>query len=251
MLEERELLTEGKGKRVYATDDPRTAIVYFKDEAMAFHGLKRGRIMGKGEVNNEVCRHIFLLLKRRGIENHFIRRLDDRRSLVRRLEIIPFAVKVRNRVAGSLVGRLPLTVGSFLYPPVVEFVLKDEELDNTLINSSHIRALRLATLQEIDFITATALKINEILTEHLAAVDIELIDFKLEFGRDGDKIILADEISPDTARFWDSKTHEPLDIDRFRQNLGNVEQAYQDVLQRMMGLDAAENLPDDDQEEEL
>ena len=235
MVEMRELLTEGKGKKVYATDDPDTAIVYFKDEAMAFHGLKRGRILGKGEVNNAVCRHIFALLTRHGVENHYICQLDARQSLVKRVEIIPIAVKGRNRVAGSLHGRIGLPTGTKLDAPVIEFVLKDEDLDSPLINTTHILALKLATEEEVASITATARKINAILAEYLAEINIELIDFKLEFGRIDGRIVLADEISPDTARFWDANTHEPLDIDRFRRDLGNVEQAYQDLLQRMMG----------------
>lgn len=240
MVEMRELLTEGKGKKVYATDDPETAIVYFKDEAMAFHGLKRGRILGKGEVNNAVCQHIFALLTRHGVENHYIRQLDARQSLVKRVEIIPIAVKVRNRVAGSLHSRIGLPTGTKLERPVIEFVLKDEDLDSPLINTTHILALNLATEEEVASITATARKINKILTEYLAEINIELIDFKLEFGRIDGRIVLADEISPDTARFWDANTHEPLDIDRFRRDLGNVEQAYQEVLRRMMGADEAQ-----------
>jgi len=240
MVEMRELLTEGKGKKVYATDDPDTAIVYFKDEAMAFHGLKRGRILGKGEVNNAVCRHIFSLLTRHGVENHYIRQLDARQSLVKRVGIIPIAVKVRNRVAGSLHGRIGLPTGTKLEQPVIEFVLKDEDLDSPLINTTHILALKLATEEEVAFITAAARKINTILAEYLAEINIELIDFKLEFGRMDGRIVLADEISPDTARFWDASTHEPLDIDRFRRDLGNVEQAYQEVLRRMMGADEAQ-----------
>lgn len=235
MVELGELLKEGKGKRIYATNDPDTAVVYFKDETMAFHGLKRGRILGKGEVNNAVCKHIFTMLAEKGVENHFIEQLDARQSLIKRTEIIPVAIKVRNICAGSVHDRIGLPIGTKMVPPVVECTLKDDDLDNPLINFSHIEVLKLATREEMDEIYNVALKINDILSAYLLEIGIELIDFKLEFGRYHGKIILADEISPDTARFWDARTHEPLDIDRFRRDLGNVEQAYQEVLRRMMG----------------
>lgn len=237
MVEMGNLLTEGKGKRVYATNEPDKAIVYFKDEAMAFHGLKRGRILGKGEVNNAVSRQFFQLLTKNGIENHYLEQLDSRQSLVRRVDIIPVAVKVRNRAAGSLAKRCGFPVGEKMNPTVVEFCLKDDYLDNPLVNSTHIQALKLATAEELREINATALRVNEILTEYMKEINIEVIDFKLEFGRFEGRILVADEISPDTARFWDARTHEPLDIDRFRRDLGNVEQAYQELLHRMMGLD--------------
>lgn len=243
MVETGALLTEGKGKRVYATGVDEEAIVYFKDEAMAFHGLKRGRILGKGEVNNAVCRHIYELLERHGVKTHFIRQLDGRQSLVKRVEIIPVCVKVRNRVAGGLARRIDLPTGMKLNPTVIEFCLKNEDLDDPLVNFTHIRALGLATAEELNFISETASRINGILTDFLAEIGIELIDFKLEFGRFHGEILLADEISPDTARFWDARTHEPLDIDRFRRDLGNVEQAYQEVLHRMMGMDEGETAP--------
>ena len=235
MVELGELLKEGKGKRIYATNDPDTAVVYFKDETMAFHGLKRGRILGKGEVNNAVCKHIFTMLAEKGVENHFIEQLDARQSLIKRTEIIPVAIKVRNICAGSVHDRIGLPIGTKMVPPVVECTLKDDDLDNPLINFSHIEVLKLATREEMDEIYNVALKINDILSAYLLEIGIEWIDFKLEFGRYHGKIILADEISPDTARFWDARTHEPLDIDRFRRDLGNVEQAYQEVLRRMMG----------------
>ena len=232
-----EILREGKGKKVYATDDPDQAIVYFKDEAMAFHGLKRGRILGKGEVNNAVCEHLFTLLQENGIETHFIRRIDARHSLVKRCEMLPFSVKVRNRVAGQLASRTGLPVGMKLEPPVVEYNLRDTDLDDDpLINHTHIYAMRAATPEEMDEITRISLKVNEILTAYLKEISIELIDFQLEFGRYQGRILLADEITPDTARFWDSSTHEPLDIDRFKRDLDNVAEAYQEVLHRMMGV---------------
>ena len=237
MLEMGQLLTEGKGKRIYATSDPEKAIVYFKDEAMAYHGLKRGRILGKGEVNNAVCRHIYEMLESHGVETHYIRQLDARQSLIWRVEMIPISIKVRNRVAGSLTRRIGLPMGTALLEPVVECNLKDEELECPLINESHIRALKLATREEMAFINRTALKINDILTDYMKEIGIELIDFQLEFGRFHGKILLADEISADTSRFWDMSTHEPLDIDRFRRDLGNAEQAYQELLHRMMGME--------------
>lgn len=235
MVEIGKLLTEGKGKRVYETNDPEVAVVYFKDEAMAFHGLKRGRILGKGEVNNAVCGHLYQMLSEKGIETHYIEKLDARQSLVKRCEIIPIAVKVRNRVAGSLAKRIGYAIGTKLDSPIVEFELKDEYLDNPIINGTHAAAMHLATNQEMRFIVDTAIRINEILTEYMADIGVELVDIKLEFGRYEGKILLADEISPDTARFWDARTHEPMDIDRFRRDLGNVEQAYQDLLHRIMG----------------
>lgn len=237
MIKIGELLTEGKGKRVYATNEPDKAVVYFKDEAMAFHGLKRGRILGKGEVNNAVCRHMFSLLTENGVPNHYLEQLDSRQSVVRRVEIFPVAVKVRNRAAGSLAKRLGCPVGTVMKQPVLECNLLRHDLDDPLINFTHIEAMQLATRREMDYICETALKVNEIVTEHMKGIDIELIDLKLEFGRYEGQILVADEISPDTARFWDANTHEPLDIDRFRRDLGGAEQAYQELLHRMMGLE--------------
>ena len=236
MPEIRELIREGKGKRVYATDDPDLAVVYFKDEAMAYHGLKRGRILGKGEINNAICQHLFTLLADQGVENHFVRQLDARQSLVLRCEMMPFAVKIRNRVAGGMHIRTGLPVGMKLEQPVIEFVLKDSEMDvDALVNHTHLLAMKAATMEEIETIRAQSRRINDILSAYMSEINIELIDFRIEFGRFKGKILLADEISPDTARFWDSSTHEPLDIDRFRRDLGDVKEAYQEVLHRMMG----------------
>lgn len=237
MPEIRELIQEGKGKRVYATEDPELAVVYYKDEAMAFHGLKRGRILGKGEINNAICQHLFTMLKEHGVENHFVRTLDPRQSLVLRCEMMPFAVKIRNRVAGGMHVRTGLPVGMKLEQPVMEFVLKESEMDvDALVNHTHLLAMKAATMEEIEQIRALSKKINEILSNYMSEIHIELIDFRLEFGRFHGKILLADEISPDTARFWDSSTHEPLDIDRFKRDLGDVKEAYQEVLHRMMGM---------------
>lgn len=236
MPEIKELIREGKGKRVYATEDPDLAIVYYKDEAMAYHGLKRGRILGKGEINNAICQHLFTLLKNQGVENHFVRKLDARQSLVLRCEMMPFAIKVRNRVAGGMHVRTGLPVGMKLDPPVLEFVLKESEMDtDALVNHTHLLAMKAATMEEITEIRRLSRRINEVLSAYMSEIRIELIDFRLEFGRYKGKILLADEISPDTARFWDSSTHEPLDIDRFRRDLGDVKEAYQEVLHRMMG----------------
>ena len=235
MLHTCELIREGKSKRIYATDDPDLAVVYFKDEAMAFHGLKRGRIVGKGEVNNAICRTLFGLLEKEGIETDYVAMLDPRQSVIRRVEMLPIEVKVRNRAAGSLMERIGLQLGAKLEPPVVEFLYKDEELDMPMINISHIRAMALATEEEMRFITETALKVNRILTEYMRTISVELIDLQLEFGRYHGRIVLADDISPDSARFWDARTMEPMDIDRFRRDLGGAEQGYRELLRRMMG----------------
>ena len=238
MIQTCELIREGKSKRIYATTDPTRAVVYFKDEAMAYHGLKRGRILGKGEVNNAVCRTFFELLSRHGIPNHFVECLDSRQSLICRCEMIPLGVKVRNRVAGSLIARTALPAGIVLDPPVVEFVYKNvDAMEKPLVNISHILAMKLATRAEMDYITDVALQINEIITAYMREIDIEMVDFTLEFGRYQGQILVADEISPDVARFWDMKTREPLDIDRFRRDLGDTEKAYQELLHRMMGME--------------
>ena len=237
MLQTGELIREGKTKRIYATDDPRLAVLYFKDEAMAYHGLKRGRILGKGEVNNQVCRTFFQLLTENGVPNHFVRQLDNRQSVIYRCDVIPVKVKVRNRVAGNLAERLELEEGRPLNPPVVEFLLKNSQAEDALINITHILAMRLATREEMDYITHTALRVNELISEYMREIGIEVIDFALEFGRFEGEILVADEISPDVARFWDLRTGERLDIDRFRRDLGDAEQAYQELLHRMMGIE--------------
>ena len=228
-------ITEGKGKRIYATENPDEAVVYYKDEAIAFHGLKRGRIIGKGEINNRICEYLFTLLAQQGVPNHFIRRLDERSSLVRRVEIVPVVVKVRNIVAGSLARRTGYPEGTRLRNTVIEYCLKDTELDDPLVNLTHITAMGLATADEIHLMEEIAFRVNGILTEVLRDINIELIDFKLEFGRFHGEVLLSDEISPDTCRFWDASTHEPLDIDRFRRGLGDVEDAYREVLHRLTG----------------
>ena len=230
-----DMIAEGRGKRLYATENPEECVVYYRDETFAFHGLKRGRIIGKGEINNLICEYMFTLLTQKGVPNHFIRRIDKCSSLVKRVEIIPVSVKVRNIVAGSLAKRIGYPDGTHLKNTVVEYNLKYPELDDPLVNITHITAVELATREEMDIMYNYALRVNEILKETMKEIGIELIDFKLEFGRYHGEILLADEVSPDTCRFWDSRTHEPLDIDRFRHELGNVEEAYHEVLHRLTG----------------
>lgn len=230
-----DLVAEGKAKRLYATENPEEGVIYYRDETFAFHGLKRGRIIGKGEINNLICEYIFTLLSQKGIPNHFIRRIDNRCSLVKRVEIIPVVVKIRNIVAGSLAKRTGYPEGTRLHNTVLEYCLKDAELEDPLLNLTHITAMALATPDEIRLMEEMSLRVNEILIGCLSEIQIELIDFKLEFGRFHGQLLLADEVSPDTCRFWDAKTHEPLDIDRFRRDLGNVEEAYREVLHRLTG----------------
>ncbi len=230
-----DLIAEGKGKRLYATKNPEEAVIYYRDEAFAFHGLKRGRIIGKGEINNLICEYMFQMLTEKGVPNHFIRRIDDRCSLVKRVEIIPVVIKVRNIVAGSLIQRTGYPAGTRLKNTVVEYCLKDADLEDPLLNATHVTAMSLATLDELHRMEELSLKVNECLTECLGDIQIELIDFRLEFGRFQGEILLADEVSPDSCRFWDARTHEPLDIDRFRHDLGDVEEAYREVLHRLTG----------------
>ena len=235
MSEITDLIAEGRAKRLYATENKDEAVVYYRDETVAFHGLKRGRIIGKGEINNLICEYMFTLLTEKGVPNHFIRRIDNRCSLIKRVEIIPFTVTVRNIAAGSLARRIGLPDGTRLANPVLEFNLKNEELEDSLLNITHITALNLATTEEVKTIERMSRRVNEILTECMSGIGIELIDFKMEFGRCKGEILLADEVSPDTCRFWDANTHEPLDLDRFRHDLGDVEEAYREVLHRLTG----------------
>jgi len=235
MSEITNLIAEGRAKRLYATENEDEAVVYYRDETVAFHGLKRGRIIGKGEINNLICEYMFTLLTEKGVPNHFIRRIDNRCSLVKRVNIIPFTVTVRNIAAGSLARRIGLPDGTRLRNPVIEFNLKNEELEDSLLNVTHITALDLATTAEVKQIEMMSRRVNEILTECMSDIGIELIDFKVEFGRYKGEILLADEVSPDTCRFWDANTHEPLDLDRFRHDLGDVEEAYREVLHRLTG----------------
>ena len=235
-MEKTNLLYEGKAKKVYETSDPAVLIVDYKDDATAFNGLKKGTIAGKGAINNRVTNHLMKLLEKEGVPTHFVEELSDRETLVKRVSIIPLEVIVRNIAAGSLAKRLGLPEGTKLKSTVLEFCYKNDELGDPMINDSHILAMGFATEEEIALIREYALKINDILTEYLHDLGIELIDFKLEFGKTADgTIVLADEISPDTCRFWDTKTGEKLDKDRFRRDLGGVEDAYHEILRRLLG----------------
>jgi phosphoribosylaminoimidazole-succinocarboxamide synthase len=232
-MEKRELLYEGKAKKVYATDNKDYCIVDYKDDATAFNGLKKGTIHGKGVVNNKMSNYLFQLLEKNGIKTHFVAELSDRETLVKKVQIVPLEVIVRNKAAGSLAKRLGMEEGTPMKTTVLEFCYKNDELGDPMVNDYHILAAGFATREEIDQISAMALKVNEVLKQFFLSVNIELIDFKLEFGRCADGIILADEISPDTCRFWDVTTHEKLDKDRFRRDLGGVEEAYAEVMKRI------------------
>ena len=234
-VQTREKLYEGKAKIVYATDRPDLIVQYFKDDATAFNGLKRGTIVGKGVVNNRVSARLFELLGRRGVPTHYVATLSEREMLCRRLEIVKIEVIVRNVVAGSLAKRTGLEEGVRVAPPVVELYYKSDPLGDPMINDDHVRMLRLATPPELAWIRRMALRVNAVLRPHLARRSLTLVDFKLEFGRAGRRLLLGDEISPDTCRLWDAKTRERLDKDRFRRDMGGVEEAYQDVYRRLVG----------------
>ncbi|GAA4725513.1 phosphoribosylaminoimidazolesuccinocarboxamide synthase [Brevibacillus fulvus] len=235
-MEKQELLYEGKAKKIFRTSDPDKYWVAYKDDATAFNGEKKGTIAGKGTLNNRITSIFFRLLKNRGIDNHFLEELSANEQLVRKVDIIPLEVVVRNLAAGSLAKRLGMAEGTALPRPVVEFYYKDDALGDPLVNHSHIKVLEIATSAELAELEQKGLEINEILKAYLAERNVLLVDFKLEFGRTEDgRILLADEISPDTCRFWDAKTKEKLDKDRFRRDLGNVEQAYQEMLHRLGG----------------
>jgi phosphoribosylaminoimidazole-succinocarboxamide synthase len=237
-MERRELLYEGKAKQVYRTADADLLIQHFKDDATAFNAQKRGTILAKGIVNNRTSEVFFKLLEEHGVATHFVRRLSDRDMLVRACEIVKVEVVVRNIIAGSLAKRLGRPEGELLPEPIVEHYLKDDALGDPMINDWHIRVLRMATSAELQTIDETALKVNAILREFLDARAIVLVDMKLEFGRHHGKILVADEICPDTCRFWDKSTGEKLDKDRFRRDLGGVEEAYQEAARRICGVAA-------------
>ena len=230
-----EQIYEGKAKKVYATDDPQIVIVDYKDDATAFNGLKKGTITGKGVVNNKVSNHFFRLLEQQGIPTHYVEQLSDRETAVRRVEILPVEVIVRNRAAGSFSKRMGVAEGTTLACPILEYSYKNDELGDPFINSYYIRALNIATDDEMEQVKIYSFQINDILKAYLDELGIELIDFKLEFGRFDGKVILADEISPDTCRFWDKATGKKLDKDRFRRDLGDVEEAYHEIIRRLMG----------------
>ena len=232
-MEKKEQLYEGKAKKVFATEDPDYVIVDYKDDATAFNGLKKGTIVGKGVINNKMSNYMFQLLEKQGIPTHFVKQLSDRETIVKKVSIVPLEVIMRNKAAGSFSKRLGIPEGTELKCPVLEFSYKNDELGDPMVNDTHVLAAGFATQEDIDTIKEMAQKINKILCDFFRSVNIELIDFKLEFGRFHDTIILADEISPDTCRFWDVHTHEKLDKDRFRRDLGGVEDAYQEVMKRL------------------
>lgn len=229
-------LYEGKAKKVFATENPEYVIVSYKDDATAFNGLKKGTITGKGVINNRMTNLLMQMLEKAGVRTHFVEELSDRETLVRKVSIVPLEVIVRNVSAGSFSKRYGVEEGIRFENPTIEFSYKNDELGDPLLNEYHALALKLATREEIDQIKAMAFKVNELLREFFDKCGVELIDFKLEFGRLSDgTIVLADEISPDTCRFWDKNTHEKLDKDRFRRDLGNVEDAYQEMMKRVLG----------------
>ena len=230
----KEMLYEGKAKKIYATDKENEVIVYYKDDATAFNGEKKGSIEDKGQFNNDITSIIFKMLDENGIKTHFIEKLNDREQLCKKVSIVPLEVIVRNVAAGSMAKRLGIEEGTPLKTTVFEISYKNDELGDPLINDYHAVAIGATTFEELQEIYAMTDKINELLKKFFASVNINLIDFKIEFGKTDDgKIVLADEISPDTCRFWDATTNEKLDKDRFRRDLGNVRGAYQEILSRM------------------
>lgn len=228
------MIYEGKAKKVYDTDDEKFYIVEYKDDATAFNGLKKGTIVNKGIMNNEISAKLFNILEEKGVKTHQVQKINDREVVVKRVKIVPLEVLVRNYAAGSLSKRLGLEEGIKLSSTVLEFCYKDDALGDPMVNDYHIMAMGIATEEELAEITKMSLRINEILSEYMLARGIILVDFKLEFGKTPEgKIILADEISPDTCRLWDAATHEKLDKDRFRRDLGKVEEGYMEVVRRL------------------
>ena len=232
-MEKKEQLYEGKAKKVFATEDPDVVIVDYKDDATAFNGEKKGTIVGKGAINNRMTNHVFKLLEKEGVATHLIEELSERETAVKKVEIVPLEVIIRNVAAGSFSKRLGVPEGTPFKEPTIEFSYKNDELGDHLINSYFAVALGLATWEEIDTIKKFAFKVNDVLKAYFLQADIKLIDFKIEFGRYHGQILLADEISPDTCRLWDVNTNEKLDKDRFRRDLGNVEEAYNEVFKRL------------------
>lgn len=231
-----EQIYEGKAKKVFATDDPDVVIVDYKDDATAFNGIKKGSIAGKGVINNRMSNHMMRKLEAEGIPTHLIEELSERETAVKKVSIVPLEVIVRNISAGSFAKRFGVEEGIVFDDPTIEFSFKNDDLGDPLMNAYHAVALKVATWEEIDLIKNYAFRINTLLKGFLKSVGIDLVDFKLEFGKTSDgKIVLADEISPDTCRLWDEVTHEKLDKDRFRRDMGGVEDAYQEVMRRLMG----------------
>ena len=231
-----EQLYEGKAKKVFATDDPDLVIVDYKDDATAFNGAKKGTIVGKGVINNKLTNYLMQQLEKEGVPTHFVEEISDRETVVKKVTIVPLEVIIRNISAGSFAKRYGVEEGIVFKAPTVEFSYKSDPLDDPLLNHYHALALGLATQEEIDQIIAMAFKVNDVLKAFFAEVGVTLVDFKLEFGKTSDgKIVLADKISPDTCRLWDSKTGEKLDKDRFRRDMGGVEDAYQEIMRRVFG----------------
>ena len=235
-MEKLNQLYEGKAKKVYATADPELYIVSYKDDATAFNGLKKGTIAGKGVINNRMSNMLMQMLETQGVPTHFVKELSDRETLVKKVSIVPLEVIIRNISAGSFAKHYGVEEGIVFDEPTIEFSYKNDELGDPLLNRYHALALKLATKEEIDTIERLAFKVNDVLKAYFLEMNIKLVDFKLEFGRLSDgTIVLADEISPDTCRFWDKDTGEKLDKDRFRRDLGGVEDAYNEVMRRLMG----------------
>ena len=234
-MEKKEQLYEGKAKKVFATDDPDLVIVSYKDDATAFNGLKKGTIEGKGVINNKMTNYMFGLLEKEGVPTHLVKELSDRETLVKKVDIVQLEVIIRNVAAGSFSKRMGVEEGKALLTPILEYSYKNDDLGDPFINDYYALALGIATKEELDTIAKYAFKVNEFMLKYFKEIGIDLIDFKIEFGRFKGQILLADEISPDTCRFWDSKTHEKLDKDRFRRDMGGVEDAYKEIRRRILG----------------
>jgi phosphoribosylaminoimidazole-succinocarboxamide synthase len=235
-IEKKEQLYEGKAKKVFATNDPDLVIVDYKDDATAFNGEKKGTIAGKGVINNKMTNFMFKMLEKEGVPTHLVEEISDRETIVKKVSIVPLEVIIRNVAAGSFSKRMGVEEGKQLLCPILEFSYKNDDLGDPFINDYYALALGIATKEELDTIAKYAFKVNEFMVKFFKGLNIDLIDFKIEFGKTSDgTIILADEISPDTCRFWDSTTHEKLDKDRFRRDMGGVEEAYQEIMKRLMG----------------
>ena len=235
-MQKKEQMYEGKAKKVFATDDPNLVIVDYKDDATAFNGEKKGTIVGKGAINNVMSNHMFQLLEQQGVPTHFVEQLSERETVVKKVSIVPLEVIIRNISAGSFAKRYGVEEGIVFDEPTIEFSYKNDDLGDPLMNAYHAIALKLATREEIEQIKGMAFKVNEVMKQYFDTLNVLLVDFKLEFGKTADgKIVLADEISPDTCRLWDKTTKEKLDKDRFRRDLGGVEEAYQEIMKRVLG----------------
>jgi len=232
-MEKKELLYEGKAKKVFTTEDPEVVIVDYKDDATAFNGEKKGTIVGKGAINNRMSNHIFKMIEKEGVPTHLVEELSDRETAVKKVEIVPLEVIVRNVAAGSFSKRMGVEEGRELLCPILEFSYKNDDLGDPFINDDYALALGLASQEEIDKIKSYTKTVNQVMKEYFLSLGLRLIDFKIEFGRFHGDILLADEVSPDTCRLWDVKTNEKLDKDRFRRDLGNVEEAYEEVFKRL------------------